>query len=232
MRKARRKQSRDLGTKINNAIRAREVRVVIPGEGDLGVMTRDAAIALAEERGLDLILISDKATPPVTRIADYGKFQYEHKKKQRDIHAKARAAQVDVKEIQIKPGTSDHDMEMKVNPAMTWLNEGHRVKMELFLRGRSKYMKQEFLKERLMHFLSFVTVPYTIVQDIKKVPKGLALIIEKDRKAVKEEQKQQKEKTKKDTTNKTSDTASSQESISDEKSAEKDTKTEETKDAS
>jgi len=204
--------------------------VVIPGEGDLGVMLREAAIALAEERGLDLILISGKAIPPVTRIADYGKFQYEHKKKQRDIHAKARAAQVDVKEIQIKPGTSDHDMEMKVNPAETWLNEGHRVKMELFLRGRSKYMKQDFLKERLMHFLSFVTVPYTIVQDIKKVPKGLALIIEKDRKAIKQDQKEKEQlKKKAEETEKTSDTTSSQSSEPSEQSPGKDVKKEENK---
>lgn len=183
MRKARKKESQSLGTRINEAIRSREVRVIDPEEGNLGVMTRDEAIARAQEKGLDLIEISGDTTPAIVKIMDYGRYQYEHKRKQRDIRAKVKEARVEVKEIQIKPGTGEHDLKMKANRATQWLKDGQRVKVELFLRGRSKYMSDEFLHGKLDVVLTHITTPYTMVEEIKKVPKGLSLIIEQDKKA-------------------------------------------------
>lgn len=187
LRRARRKQSQTLGTRINESIRAREVRVIDEEQGNLGVMDRDEAIRVAQERGLDLIEISGDATPPVAKITDYGRYQYEQKRKQRDINAKARESRVEVKEVQIKPGTGENDIRLKAKRADEWLKEGHRVKAELFLRGRSKYMEKGFLEQKLHTFLTYVSVPHTVVDPVKKVPKGLALIIEIDRKAAKTE---------------------------------------------
>jgi len=189
MRKARRKQSQDLGTRINEAIRSREVRVIDPEEGNLGVMTRDEAIARAQEKGLDLIEISADASPAIVKIMDYGKYQYEHKRKQRDIRAKVKEARVEVKEIQIKPGTGENDLKMKAARATQWLKDGQRVKVELFLRGRSKYMSKDFLHGKLDVVLTHITTPYIVVDEIKKVPKGLALIIEHDKKAATQKEK-------------------------------------------
>jgi translation initiation factor IF-3 len=187
LRKARRKQSQTLGTRINESIAAREVRVIDEEQGNLGVLSRDEAIKIAKERGLDLIEISADAKPPVAKITDYGRYQYEQKRKQRDIKAKARESRVEVKEVQIKPGTGENDIRLKASRADKWLTEGHRVKAELFLRGRSKYMEKDFLEGRLQTFLTYLSVPHKVVDPVKKVPKGLALIVELDRKAEKEQ---------------------------------------------
>ncbi|MCB9809070.1 translation initiation factor IF-3 [Candidatus Nomurabacteria bacterium] len=193
MRKARRKQSQDLGTRINEAIRAREVRVIDPEEGNLGVMSRDEAISRARDKGLDLIEISGDVSPAIVKIMDYGKYQYEHKRKQRDIRAKAKEARVEVKEVQIKTGTGDHDVAMKARRASEWLRDGQRVKVELFLRGRSKYMEKDFLEGRIQSLLQKITTPFKIVEAIKKVPKGLATIIELDKQAWKKQEHTQQE---------------------------------------
>lgn len=140
-------------------------------------MTRDDALRKAAEYGLDLIEISPTANPPVAKIADYGKFLYEQKKKAKQTKAKAHV--VEVKNIQIKPGTSDNDLNMKAKKASEWLSEGHRVKIDLFLRGRIKYMDQTFLKDRIERILKLISVDYKVADDTKKSPKGLSLIIEK-----------------------------------------------------
>jgi len=214
MRKARKKFSKGLGTRINEAIRSQEVRVIDPEEGNLGVMSRNEAIDRAEAKGLDLIEISADASPAIVKIMDYGKYQYEQKRKQRDIRAKVKEARVEVKEIQIKPGTGDHDLKLKAKRASEWLVDGQRVKVELFLRGRSKYMSKDFLHGKLDVVLTHITTPYTVVDDIKKVPKGLALIIETDKKALAEKLKDQKPE--KDTSENNSEDVESQDDASEE----------------
>ena len=214
MRKARKKFSKGLGTRINEAIRSQEVRVIDPEEGNLGVMSRNEAIDRAEAKGLDLIEISADASPAIVKIMDYGKYQYEQKRKQRDIRAKVKEARVEVKEIQIKPGTGDHDLKLKAKRASEWLVDGQRVKVELFLRGRSKYMSKDFLHGKLDVVLTHITTPYTVVDDIKKVPKGLALIIEVDKKALAQKQKEQE--TNQDTSENTSEDVDSQDDASEE----------------
>ena len=133
--------------RVNHFIKAPELRVITDDGENLGVITLQKALTEAQARGLDLIEISPTATPPVAKIMDYGKFQYTEKKKVKT--AKSRAQTSDLKNIQVKIGTGDHDLELKAKKASEWLKEGHRVKIDLFLTGRSKYMDFKFLKERL-----------------------------------------------------------------------------------
>ncbi len=144
---------------------------------NLGVMALSEALKQAYALGLDLIEISPNATPPVAKIMDYGKFQYEQNKKQKK--AKAGAHKTETKSIQVKVGTGEHDLELKAKTASNWLKEGHRIKVELFLSGRSKYMDERFLKERLDRLLHFITENYKVSEAYKKTPKGLMVTIEK-----------------------------------------------------
>lgn len=164
-------------TRINNQIQARELRVVDETGENIGVLSRDEALALTEERGLDLIEISPAAKPPVAKITDYGKWKYEEKKKQKETHAKRH--QTETKSLQVKIGTGEHDLELKSKRAAEFLKEGHRVKLELFLGGRAKYLDKDFHKERLERILRLIPMEYKIAEPLKKSPKGLMVIIEK-----------------------------------------------------
>ncbi|MEK7095069.1 MAG: translation initiation factor IF-3, partial [Patescibacteria group bacterium] len=151
---------------------------VITDSGEnLGVISLEQAFKEARERNLDLIEISPTAVPPVAKIMDYGKFQYDEKKKQKV--AKARTQTSDLKNIQVKIGTGEHDLELKAKKASEWLTEGHRVKIDLFLIGRSKYMDQNFLKERMDRVFKLITTDYKVASAPAKSLKGLSAIIEK-----------------------------------------------------
>ena len=163
---------------MNEGIRAREVRVIGPEGGNLGVMLVQEAITKARELGLDLIEISPNAVPPVAKITDYGKFKYELKKKEKEVKSKAHVTETKV--TQVKIGTSERDMHIKASKAAIWLREGHRVKVDLFLWGRYKYMEFAFLKERLERFLAVIPEHYKIAEEIQKGPKGLSVVLERD----------------------------------------------------
>jgi len=165
--------------RINNQIKSREVRVVDQTGESLGVMLTNDALKKAEEVGLDLIEISPMAKPPIAKITDYGKFQYEQKKKA--SASKLKSNKTETKVIQIKIGTGEHDLNLKAKRISKWLKEGNRVKLDLFLIGRSKYMKFDFLKERLERILRLVSEEYKIADGPKKSPKGLTVILEKQR---------------------------------------------------
>jgi translation initiation factor IF-3 len=144
---------------------------------NLGILSIKEALELAESRGLDLIEISPNANPPVGKIMDFGKYQYEASKKLKK--AKAGAKPTETKSIQIKIGTGEHDLELKAKTTSKWLKEGHRIKIELFLSGRAKYMDEKFLRERLDRVLHLITENYKISDSYKKGPKGLFIVIEK-----------------------------------------------------
>ena len=163
--------------KINNQITAPELRVIMEDGSNLGVISFKDALDKAREVGLDLIEISPKANPPVAKIMDYGKFQYAENKKLKS--AKTKAHTVEVKNIQIKVGTGDHDLELKAKKTSSWLKEGNRIKIDLFLPGRTKYMDIKFLRERMDRVLKLITEEYKIADEAKKSPKGLSIIIEK-----------------------------------------------------
>jgi translation initiation factor IF-3 len=164
-------------TRINHQIRAAEVRVIGPEGENIGVISLSDALARAEELGLDLIEISPNAVPPVAKIMEYGKFSYEQEKKRREIKAKSHTTET--KSVQVKIGTGDNDMALKAKRAAEWLSEGHRVKVDLFLWGRYKYMEFAFLKERLERFLKLIPAEFKQGEPISKSPKGLSTVIEK-----------------------------------------------------
>ena len=163
--------------RINNQIRASELRVLDNEGQNLGVLSIKEALELAQSKGLDLIEISPNANPPIAKIMDFGKYQYEVNKKLKK--AKSGSKPTETKSIQIKIGTGDHDLELKAKTASKWLKEGHRIKVELFLAGRAKYMDEKFLRERLDRILHLITEDYKISDAYKKGPKGLITTIEK-----------------------------------------------------
>lgn len=168
------------GIRINHEIQAKELRVLVHDGTNLGVLSRDQALAKSEEYGLDLVEISPTATPPVAKIIDFGKWQYQESKKQKE--AKAKTHVQETKNIQVKIGTGDHDLDLKAGQASKFLSAGHRVKVDLYLRGRAKYMDKGFLKERLDRILKLITEEFRVVDDVKPGPKGLSVTIERVRK--------------------------------------------------
>ncbi len=166
--------------RINNQIRAKELRVIDSENGNLGVLSFKEALDMAIERGMDLIEISPNANPPVAKIMDFGKYQYEQNKKQKK--AKAGAKPTETKSIQVKIATGEHDLELKAKQASNWLKEGHRIKVELFLSGRAKFMADAFLRERLDRVLHLITEEYKVSESYKRGPKGITITIERDTK--------------------------------------------------
>ncbi len=163
--------------RINHFIRAKELRVIGAEGENYGVITKEEALRLAHEVNLDLIEISPNAVPPVAKISDYGKFLYEQKKKQKA--AKAKIHTVEVKNIQVKVGTDENDLAVKAKKSSEWLKEGHRIKVDLFLPGRTKYMDKTFLEARFDRLLKLLTEDYKIADPAKKSPKGMSMIIER-----------------------------------------------------
>lgn len=126
--------------KVNEQIRAREVRIV--GEGfESRVVPLREALQIADDMELDLVLISPNATPPVCRIVDFSKFIYQLKKKQKE--AKAKQTRIDVKEIRFGPQTDEHDYQFKLRHAIGFLQNGDKVKAYVFFRGRSILFKEQ-----------------------------------------------------------------------------------------
>lgn len=165
--------------RINNQIRARELRVIDEQDGNLGTLSLEEALARAKEKGEDLIEISPNATPPIAKIMNYGKFQYDQKKKLQ----KTKGHSLETKSLQIKIGTGEHDLGLKAEQASKFLKEGHRVKIDLFLRGRAKYMEKGFLEERLNRILHLIAEEFKIADGPKKSMKGLTIVLEKGKKA-------------------------------------------------
>lgn len=126
--------------RINEQIRAREVRVV--GDGiESAVMPLQKAISLARSMEQDLVEISPTAVPPVCRIIDYSKYLYQQKRKQKEM--KARQVKISVKEIRFGPQTDEHDYDFKLKHAKEFLEAGNKVKAYVFFRGRSIVFKEQ-----------------------------------------------------------------------------------------
>jgi translation initiation factor IF-3 len=164
--------------RINATIRAKELRVINAEGANLGILSLEDALEKAKESGLDLIEISPNAKPPIAKIMDYGRYKYEEGKKQK----KSKQQSAETKVIQIKIGTGEHDLALKAKKASEWLKEGHRIQLELFLVGRTKYMDETFLKDRMKRILALISEPYKMAHDIKKGPKGFVTILEKETK--------------------------------------------------
>ena len=177
MRRSPKKEAVVIRVRINQYITAPQVRVVMETGENLGVLSREEALSKAKEASLDLIEISPAAVPPVAKIMEYGKYLYEQKKKQKEHKAKSHTTET--KSIQMKIGTSEGSLMIKAKQASQWLSEGHRVKFELFLQGRAKFLDRTFLEERMKRFLKLLTVDYKIADVPQKTPKGMTMVIEK-----------------------------------------------------
>ena len=172
----------NIRVRINHQIRVPELRVITDDGQNLGVLSLNDALKKAQEMDLDLIEISPNAVPPVAKIMNYGKFQYAEKKKQKD--SKSRIQNIEIKSIQIKIATDEHDLIMKAAKASEWLKEGHRVKLNLFLTGRAKYLNKDFLQERIDRILKLITEEYKVAETPQKGPKGISMTIERATKKV------------------------------------------------
>ncbi len=120
--------------RVNEAIRAREVRLITETGENIGIVSLREALERAEEAGLDLVEVAPNAEPPVCRIMDYGKFQYEQAKRERQ--ARKQQKTVEIKEIRLRPKTTDHHLSFKIRDARRWLEEGMKVRVRIRFRGR------------------------------------------------------------------------------------------------
>ena len=119
---------------INEEIRDREVRVVDQNGEQLGVMSSRDALALAEERQLDLVKIAPQARPPVCKLMDYGKYRFEQSKKEREFRKNQKV--ITVKEVRLSATIEDHDVDVKFKNAVKFLKDGNKVKVTIRFRGR------------------------------------------------------------------------------------------------
>jgi translation initiation factor IF-3 len=183
LRKQRKQYNPKDRTRINNAIYAKQLRVIGSEGENLGALSLEEALKAADDANLDLIEISPNAKPPVAKIMDFGQYRYETKRKASEVKAKSHVTET--KSVQVKIGTGEHDQMLKAKRAAEWLNEGHRVKVDLFLWGRYKYMEPGFLKERLERFLKIIPADYKLADTMRKSPKGFTCTIERIGKSVK-----------------------------------------------
>ncbi len=140
--------------RINGAIRAPKVRLIGPNGDNLGVVSRSEALQIARAADLDLVEVAPNANPPVCRVMDFGKFLYERSKKERQ--ARKSQAKTEVKELRLRPKTSEHHREFKVRSARKWLEKGMKVRVRILFRGRE------------------ITYPEIALEDLKEVAQALA----------------------------------------------------------
>ena len=140
--------------RVNEDIRVREVRLIGPDGQNLGVVSTREALQIARQAGLDLVEVAPNVEPPVCRVLDYGKFLYEKAKKERE--ARKAQTKIEIKEIRLRPKTSDHHRSFKIRDARRWLTEGKKVRVRIRFRGRE------------------ITYPEIALEDLRAVAADLA----------------------------------------------------------
>ncbi|MFZ2390306.1 MAG: translation initiation factor IF-3 [Minisyncoccales bacterium] len=162
----------------NNQIKVNEVRLVAEDGQQLGVFTLPQALEIAREKGIDLIMITDKVSPPICKLGDYGKHLYSLQKKERKNLAGSK--QSETKNIRLTFNISDNDILTRVNAAEKFLNKGDKINIELRLRGREKSLA-DFGIQRVNKFIEILKskLEIKIDRELKKEPKGLSMIISK-----------------------------------------------------
>ncbi|MBC8137140.1 MAG: translation initiation factor IF-3 [Fibrella sp.] len=148
-------RGRDLGPRVNERIRVREILVIDDLGNKLGPMTPREAVEIARSRGLDLVEVAPTAQPPVCRIVDYGKYKYEQGKKDRDAAKKQRQA-AEIKGMTLRPGTDDHDLDFKIKNILKFLGDGDKVKVTVRFRSR-EMTHPEFAQASLQKIVDAVT---------------------------------------------------------------------------
>jgi translation initiation factor IF-3 len=158
-----RKRQRDL-PQINERIRFPKIRAIDIDGTQLGILSPQEALRIAEEKELDLVLVSDKADPPVCRIMDYGKYKFEQEKRAREARKKQHTA--DVKEVKMRYKIEDHDYQVRVNQAVRFLKDGDKVKATITFRGRE--IQHSDLAEDL---LKRMAIDLQEVAEVQQAPK-------------------------------------------------------------
>ncbi|OGD31463.1 translation initiation factor IF-3 [Candidatus Azambacteria bacterium RIFCSPHIGHO2_02_FULL_52_12] len=160
--------------RLNNQIRVPQVRLIDETGTSVGIVDIKTALEMAYEKKLDLVEISPKAVPPVARIIDFGKFQYQQEKQLRKQKTKHKAA--GLKLIKISLGIAENDAMIKIKKLVEFLESGHKVKVDMFLRGRERANK-DFAEEKFKKFLLMIAVPYKTEQSLKKLPTGFNVVL-------------------------------------------------------
>ncbi|MGM0742041.1 MAG: translation initiation factor IF-3 [Pseudomonadota bacterium] len=150
--------TRDTGPRVNDKIRATEIRLIGAEGENVGLVTPERAMEMAEEVGLDLVEISPNASPPVCKIMDFGKYKYEQQK--REAEARKKQKIIEVKEVKFRPNTDTHDYDVKMRNVLKFLENGDKVKITLRFRGRE--MAHQDLGRNLLH---------RVAEDVKDVGK-------------------------------------------------------------
>ncbi len=157
-------------------IRISPVRLIDEEGEQVGITETAQALQMAQERGLDLVEVAPKAQPPVCKIIDWGKHQYQESKKQQT--AKSKQKKNETKGIRLRPNTDVGDLEFKRNQAEKFLEKGHRIKAEIILRGREKapmFAKQA--REKLQQFVDKIEVPIKIEQPVQRQFNGFNVVV-------------------------------------------------------
>lgn len=162
---------------MNIWIKASPVRLIDEKGENRGVVETKEALRLAQEKGLDLIEIAPQADPPVCRIMEYGKFQYQKSRQARQ--QKTKQKKIEVKGIRLSLRTGQHDLETKAKQANKFINQGHKVRIEIILRGREKALAS-MAREKLNAFVGLITTETKVEQEIKRQPRGFGMVVAKE----------------------------------------------------
>jgi translation initiation factor IF-3 len=156
---------RETGPRVNGRIRSAEIRLIGAEGENIGVVTPERGMELAEQAGLDLVEISPNAEPPVCKIMDFGKYKYETQK--REAEARKKQKIIEIKEIKFRPGTDTHDYDVKMRSVMKFLEEGDKVKITLRFRGRE--MAHQELGLQLLHRVADDVAEVAKVENMPKL---------------------------------------------------------------
>ncbi len=162
--------------RFNDRIRVPEVMVIDENGENIGVLKIADALALAESKELDLIEVSPLAQPPVCRLTDYGKFQYQQARSQQK--AKSKVKKVETKGVRLSFKIAQHDLEVRQKQADKFLSQGHKVHIELRLKGREKAFRDK-AREVIQEFLDGLSQTYRIESPIKQMGGTLSTLISK-----------------------------------------------------
>jgi translation initiation factor IF-3 len=163
--------------RLNNQIRAPLIQIIDFDGKQLGTMPVYEALRIANERNLDLVEVGPSANPPLAKIMDYGKYMYQKEKRERENKAgKSKQTAPELKTIKIGFKTGIHDLSIRSSQTDKFLGKGHRVRIEMNLRGREKAMG-ELARTKMEGFLKLITPPYSIDEPINRMPSGLGKIL-------------------------------------------------------
>ena len=147
---------------VNNRIPFQKIRLIGKDREQLGIVDRKEALYQARRVELDLVIIAERADPPVARIINFDKFKYEQQKAKKEKEKKSRLSHIDIKEMQFRPGTHDHDIGTKAGKVKKFLEKGHKVKIVVKFRGRERAHKGQAneIIESVLNHMSPLEVKY------------------------------------------------------------------------